>query len=92
MKDFPKWVLVIAGINLVPVLLSPLFLFGAQPFGNVKSAFGNFALYVCTQLLWVVPLLIFFISLDFYRRGYERLGVFIAFLGAVCSITGIILL
>lgn len=92
MSDFPKWLLALAGISLLPVLLSPFYLFGASPFGTSDSSFVRFLLYVCTQLLWLLPLLLFFFSLDLYRRGYERAGIVITVLSAVIAISGGILL
>ena len=92
MSDFPKWMLALAGISLLPVLLSPFYLFGLQPFGTSPSALVRFLLYVATQLLWLLPLILFFISLDLYRRGYERLGIAAALLGAALTATALWLL
>lgn len=92
MSDFPKWLLALAGISLLPVLLSPLYLFGAHPFGVAGSGWARFLLYLTTQLLWLVPLLLFFFSLDFYRRGYERIGIGLAGLGGAIAIAGGVLL
>ena len=75
MSDFPKWMLALAGISLLPVLLSPFYLFD-----------------VATQLLWLLPLILFFVSLDLYRRGYERLGIAAALLGAALTATALWLL
>ncbi len=92
MSDFPKWMLALAGVNLLPVVLSMFYLFGATPFGTSESSFIRFLLYVLTQMLWLVPLLLFFFSLDLYRRGYERIGITLASIGCLITITGTILL
>ena len=84
--------LALAGVNLLPVVLSMFYLFGATPFGTSESPFIRFLLYVLTQMLWLVPLLLFFFSLDLYRRGYERIGITLASIGCLITITGTILL
>lgn len=84
--------LALAGVNLLPVVLSMFYLFGATPFGTSDSSAIRFLLYILTQLLWLAPLLLFFFSLDLYRRGYERLGVVLAAIGCTISATGAILL
>lgn len=68
------------------------YLFGATPFGTSESSFIRFLLYVLTQMLWLVPLPLFFFSLDLYRRGYERIGITLASIGCLITITGTILL
>ena len=92
MSDFPKWMLALAGISLLPVLLSLFYLFGLQPFGTSPNALVRFLFYVATQLLWLLPLILFFVSLDLYRRGYERLGIAAALLGAALTATALWLL
>lgn len=92
MSDFPKWMLALAGFNLLPALLSVVYLFGAEPFGTSESTFVRLLLYVLTQLLWVLPLLLFFFSLDRFRRGFERLGVGLSCIGILISFTGFVLL
>lgn len=88
MNEFPKWLLALAGISLLPVLCSPFYLFAAQPFGTSESSFVRFLLYLATQLLWVIPLALFFVSLDRYRRGHERSAVVIASLSALLTLGG----
>lgn len=88
MNEFPKWLLALAGISLLPVLGSPFYLFGVEPFGTSENGFVRFLLYLATQLLWVIPLALFFVSLDRYRRGYERAAVVIASLSALLALGG----
>ncbi len=88
MKDFPKWMLALAGINLLPVLLSPLYLFGGLPLCQGTSGLSYLLFYVLTQLAWVAPLALFFASLDFYRRGFEAVGIALALAGCLISAGG----
>lgn len=87
-SDFPKWMLALAGISLLPVLLSPFYLFGAHPLGTSENGFVRFLLYLATQGFWLIPLLLFFSSLDQYRRGFEKTGITIALFSAAIAITG----
>lgn len=89
MSDFPKWLLALAGVSLVPVLLSPLYLFGATPFGTSDSSLVQFLLYCATQLLWLLPLVLFFVSLDRYRRGFEYSAVAVAATSALVACAGL---
>ncbi len=74
--------LLLAGLNLWPALACPFFLFGGlHPFGESDSVWVEAIFYLLTNLLWVVPVLAFFASLDLYRRGWERQG---AVLAVVC--------
>ena len=54
MSEFPKWLLALAGLSLIPLLACPLFLFGAQPFGTSQYGIVRFLLYLLTQLLWLL--------------------------------------
>ena len=92
MSEFPKKILALAALSLIPLLLAPLFLFGAQPFGTAESKFGAFFLYLATQLLWVLSIASFFVGLDYYRRGFERIGVAVLLCGAGITATGCVLL
>lgn len=86
MKDFPRWMLALAFTCLVPILICPLYLFGGlHLFGTTNYTLVNFLLYLLQNLLWVVPIGAFFLSLDLYRRGFERMGVAIAILGIVLA-------
>ena len=85
--------LALAGTNLIPLLISPLFLFGAfHPFGTSEIGILNFLLYLLTNMLWVIPFLLFFASLHLYRNCYETPGIVVAALGAVLTLVDILLL
>ena len=92
MSEFPKKILALAALSLIPLLLAPLFLFGAQPFGTAESKIGAFFLYLATQLLWVLPIALFFVGLDYYRRGLERIGIAVLLCGAAITAAGCVLL
>ena len=40
MAQFPKWMLDLAGVNLLPLLASPFFLFGIETAGVVIALAG----------------------------------------------------
>ncbi len=84
--------LALAFVNLASLFTSIFFLFGAEPFGTSESSFIRFLLYIATQLLWLVPIALFFLSLNTYRRGYERTGTALALTGDVVTIISIVLL
>lgn len=87
MKDFPRHILLMAFLCLVPALLSVFFLFALQPFGTSANAFVRFLLYVLTQLLWLLPTAAFFAGLDRFRRGFRRSAY--AILGAGLLLTAV---
>ena len=93
MSDFPKWMLALAGTNLIPLLLSPFFMFGGlHPFGISETGWINFLLYVLTNLLWIVPFILFFVSLHLYRQCFEKPGIVVAVLGLLITVGDIALL
>lgn len=93
MKDFPRWVLVMAFANIIPVLLSVFFLFGGiSPLGSSENSFLNFLLYLASNLLWLLPPLTFFLGLDVYRKGWEILGVAILAVGNLLTLIDILIL
>ncbi len=92
MSDFPKWMLTLAFINLASLLTSIFFLFGAEPFGTSENTFVRFLLYVATQLLWMLPIALFFLGLSTFRRGYERLGTSLVIAGDIITLGSIALL
>lgn len=70
MKDFPWWVLLLNGILLIPVLLCPLFLFGGLYVFRSENTVLQAVNYVLVQLVWMLPVILGFKSLDLYRRGW----------------------
>jgi len=93
MSDFPKWLLALAGINLLPILLCPFFLFGGfLPLGSSENIVLAFLLYLLNQLLWLAPILLFFLGLDLYRRLFTWPGIAVCIIGALITIADILLL
>ncbi len=90
MSEFPKWLLALTGLSLIPLLICPVYLFGAQPFGTSDSAFVRFLLYMATQLLWFLPIIGFFTSLNAWRCGYNKHSIAIAIISLLISIGGIV--
>ncbi len=91
MSEFPKWLLALAGISLLPLLACPLFLFGGHPFGTSSNTLVRFLLYLATQLLWLVPIAGFFFSLDSWRRGFSKRAVSVALASAMLSVLSFVL-
>lgn len=93
MSDYPKWLLALAGTNLIPLLLCPFFLFGGlHPFGTSENGFLAFLLYLLTNLLWIVPILLFFVGLELYRRCYEWPGICLNTIGFLLTLCCLLIL
>ena len=84
MSLYPKWLLALAGLNLLSLLLSVFYLFGGvQPFGTSDNAVVRFLLYVAAQLLWLAPIGCFFGALRAHDYQHPVLAALIA-LGGIC--------
>lgn len=72
MNQYPKWLLALNFPNIILafVTMTLLMFGGTHPFGRVDSTFWSFFVYLITQLLWILPILTFFISLLCW--GYTR--------------------
>lgn len=93
MKDFPRWLLVLAFICIVPVFVCPLYLFGGlRLFSPSGYAVVDFLLYITQNLVWLTPILCFFGGLDLHRRGFERAGVAVIGLGVALTALSVALL
>lgn len=91
MSEFPKWLLVLAFLSLIPLLICPVFLFGGHPFGTSSNTLISLLLYIATQLLWLLPIAGFFTCLDSWRRGFYKRSIALGFVSLIISITGIAL-
>lgn len=89
MSDFPKWLLALAGINLIPLLICPLYLFGQIQFLPSDNGVLRFLSYCLLQLFWLLPIVAFFVSLDVWRRGFKGRCIFYALIGIAISVGGI---
>ena len=93
MREFPKWLLVLVFAGLASLLTSPFYMFGGiHLFGESEQGVVNFVYYVLQNLLWVLPVLLFFATLEFYRIGMKRTGVSIAVLSLVITVLSFIFL
>ncbi|MBR1645125.1 MAG: hypothetical protein IJ684_07135 [Bacteroidales bacterium] len=92
MKEFPRHILLMAFLCLIPALLSVFFLFALQPFGTSQNGLVRFLLYLLTQLLWLLPTCAFFAGLDRYRRGFPRAAYAILAAGLLLTAVDITLL
>lgn len=75
MKDFPWWVLLLNGLLLIPILLCPLFLFGGLYVFRSENVVWQAVNYVLVQLVWMLPVILGFKSMDLYRRGWTAKSV-----------------
>ena len=91
MSLYPKWLLALAGCNLLSILYSVFFLFGGfYLLGYEKGAFiYNGLSYLTTQLFWIIPCGAFFLSLLAHDRQRVWLSVVIALAGIACMVGAI---
>ena len=77
MDQYPKWFLAINFPNVIIAMGMMIFLMfgGLHPLGEVSSLFWSFMLYLITQLLWVLPIALFFISIFAWGWARERLAI-----------------
>ena len=91
MKNYPKWLLALAFLNTMPVFLSVFFLFGGL--FKAPSSWGAFIgllIYLLINLLWILPIVAFFIGLNDYRRGYQKRGIAILVCGNILTLLDIL--
>ena len=93
MSQYPKWFLAISFPNvIVAMMLMIFFLFGGiHPFGDVDALFWSFILYLFTQLLWIVPVVLFFLSIFAWGWARERFEVGCCVAGWVVNIAEFLL-
>lgn len=93
MRDFPQWLLAMTFTSLASVLTSPFYMFGGlHVFGESHYGVINFLYYILQNLLWVLPVLLFFATLEFYRIGMKRTGISIACISLVVAALSFVLL
>lgn len=93
MSLYPKWLLVLAGTNLLSLLLSVFYLFGGvAPLAESEHAALRVLGYVAVQALWIIPVVCFFGALRAHDHGHPWLAAFIALAGIALGGLGLILL
>lgn len=92
MKEFPKLFRILSCACLVPASWGILlYTIGAvQPFGTSQMALGRLGLYIAAQLLWLVPVACFFLSVNEYRRGYYARAYCYTILGLCVGAIGLV--
>ena len=91
MKDYPKWLLALAFLNIIPIFLSVFFLFrGLFKAPSSWGAFIGLLIYLLVNLLWILPIVAFFIGLNDYRRGFQKRGTAILVLGNLLTLLDIL--
>lgn len=93
MNQYPKWLLVL----LAPCIISPaitmvFYLFGFMYFFTEpgKLDVGEWTLVLLLQLLWIVPLICFFLSLFLWGWMRETASKVTAVIGLVISIAALV--
>mgnify|MGYP003293910616 CR=1 FL=1 len=83
MSELPIPLRILSGLCLVPALWGiTIYLFGGVlPFGTSQNAMARFGLYLAAQLLWLIPVAMFFVSINEYRRGYNLRAYLFALIG-----------
>ncbi|MBR6374846.1 MAG: hypothetical protein IKR91_01245 [Alloprevotella sp.] len=92
MKEFPRHILILAFFNLIPLFLSVFFLYGGilAPQTEVGD-FKRLLIYICVQMLWVLPIASTFIGLNQYRLGYPKRAGLTLLVGNALTIACIVL-
>ena len=83
MSQYPKWFLALNFPNIIiPMIVMIFYMFGGvHPFGDVDNFFWSFVIYIFTQLLWIVPIILFFISLISWGWIREKIALVTACVG-----------
>lgn len=82
MNLYPKWLLALAGSNLLAVPLSVFHLFGrTHVFGHSENGMLNFLSYLGTQCIWIVPILLFFAALRAHDNQHPVWAAIISIAG-----------
>lgn len=94
MNQYPKWLLalIFPGV-IIPAGTMIFYLFGGvRPFGSSDHWFWDFMLYLLPQLLWVVPVISFFLSLFLWGWMREKAAIFTGIVGLIISIASVFIL
>lgn len=89
MSQYPKWFLALNFPNIIiPVFVTMICLMfgGVHPFGNVDSWFWSFIIYIFTQIFWIFPVALFFISTLAWGGMREKIAIGTALAGWVFNL------
>ncbi len=91
MNQYPKWLLALTFPSvIIPAGTMIFFLFGGvHIFGTSDVAALNFLLYLLTQLFWLLPIALFFLSLFLWGWTHERAAVITATLSLLISLSSL---
>lgn len=92
MKEFPWPLRILAGLCLAPALWGILFysIGMVRPFGSSSNIVLALLLYLLNQLVWLVPVAMFFVSLNEYRRGYNTRAYCCAVAGVALAVISLV--
>ncbi len=93
MEQYPKWFLALNFPNVVIAMVLMIFYMfgGIHPFGDVDNWFYSFIIYIFNQLLWISPIVLFFVSIFSWGWCRERLAIYTAIAAWVINIISILI-
>lgn len=91
MSQYPKWFLALNFPNvIIPLVTMIFFMFGGiHPFGDVDNTFWSFFIYLFSQIFWIMPIALFFISVASWGWMREKIALWTAAAGWVINIIAI---
>lgn len=93
MSQYPRWLLAMNFPNIIiPLGVMIFYMFGFQIARGLDSVFWSFMFYLMQQLLWIVPIATFFLSLLAWGMYHEKASVVIALFGWLFNAAAILLL
>lgn len=92
MKEFPWPLRILAGLCLTPALWGILFytIGVVRPFGGSSNVLLALLLYLLNQLVWLAPVVMFFVSLNEHRRGYYTRAYCCAIAGVALAVVSLV--
>lgn len=91
MSQYPRWFLLFNFPNILIAIVTMIFIMfgGVHPFGQVDSTFWNFLIYLLSQLLWLAPILLFFVSLLAWGYIREKIAIATGLAGWIINLSTI---
>lgn len=85
---YPKWLILLAGVNILSLFLAPFYLFGGLAPAS-ENGFVRFLFYILTNLIWLFPIATFFIALTIWGWGYRKSGIALILAGFLLMCFGV---